>query len=527
MEPAMRTTARIWLATALALGVLALILAWHALPVYAGDAGCFMPAALNQAAGRGLVNDFYPRGDPTGANRMVWHGFLVPLLYGHLLTKASYPALFVLQGLVAAAVLGLAAWWFALLMRARAADWRITLLGAAALAGILPFLFNGRPEPFAALVMLAAAIGTTLVAPRHRWWILGTALGLLATTQPGVAVLAAALTVACVAYVEPWRRALAMLAACAALALAVTLLLACTAFPFGLRDWIAGLQHHGQIVLGKYHAKTTWHDRAQAWFWSHDDPLIGMWYLAGAGLGSAWLWHARRAAAWPLGFAAGALGFAAVAWEIGIKAPTTYNLFAFAPLLCGALLCLVADRLAAGPGRRRLATTALAVLGLLPALALVRLLAVAAASQPVAVGYDSAKAELDALRATAPAVAITDVAFSLCDDQRGAQMLFMEDPRDYQRLTAAPVLVVAQDRRPNTAPDEIPGFRLVHDRFAPAPRLFGVRLASTPMGYGFAVYERIPEAAPAARSAPGLTTEATTATSSAPARSGSTATPGR
>lgn len=106
-------------------------------------------------------------------------------------------------------------------------------------------------------------------------------------------------------------------------------------------------------------------------------------------------------------------------------------------------------------------------------------------------------------------------------------MLFMEDPRDYHRLTTATVLVVAQDRRPNTLPDEIPGFRLVHDRFAPAPRLFGVRLASTPMGYGFAVYERVPEAAPAARSGPGLTTEATMAASSAPVRPGSTATPGR
>jgi hypothetical protein len=105
------------------------------------------------------------------------------------------------------------------------------------------------------------------------------------------------------------------------------------------------------------------------------------------------------------------------------------------------------------------------------------------------VKYAEASTRLQDLRETASgSILITPAIFGLFDDYDGLSVMVMPHhrvPKTHEFVVFSQVGLGRQ------TPPEIEGYVLIEDRFDhDAPRLFGVKVASSPHGYNYAIYRR-------------------------------------
>lgn len=149
------------------------------LPSPVGDSGFFLTASINLCSSGFFGTTAYPI-DPSGQARMIWHGFVSPMLYSTLNVGCSargyYLIAWGLQLLTCASVL--------LLARARGQSFA-PAVGMAFLALAAQVTIGFRPEAVAVLLIVLAELALQF----RQYAVLGALAGTLACTQPTVAAI--------------------------------------------------------------------------------------------------------------------------------------------------------------------------------------------------------------------------------------------------------------------------------------------------------------------------------------------------
>ena len=150
-----------------------LLFAFYGFPIPDGDAAYYWPPMLAMAKTGELINDFSTEirtFDPAGHNRLVYHGYLYPLLVGKIIWKADYGAIALLVALIN--VVTLSATTFLLLIVSHAGRVRIPLREAITISAAIPACavtlmgHSGRAETLGAPILVLAMIGI-LCLPTH------------------------------------------------------------------------------------------------------------------------------------------------------------------------------------------------------------------------------------------------------------------------------------------------------------------------------------------------------------------------
>jgi hypothetical protein len=525
-------------ATVAALGLATLVLSLEMLPLHYGDAEYFMAPVVNYAAGKGLVNPWYVLRDPQGG-RMVWHGYLMPQLYGTLLWKASYPALVLLQGFVAILVLSVSALLFyAVSARpGRVTPTALAATGILMLIGLLPPLLGGRPEPLATLLLVSVVLVLMRTPLRHQWWIIAAALSLAAAITPAAGVISALVAAVYYYWVFPPRQARWTLLATGILAAAGLAAVTAAVCPFGLVEWLKGILRHFSQLDFEYQPLL------RIWFFQSHMFAYGIWLLAALVAAGILAREKLRSAAIPAGLVVFGLLLLAVCWRLGIwTAGRNYNLLTFAPLACALVLkafwqigplslwervrvraelghatastaqpsppAPLPTSLRPVPGegkpsdrwRKAMLCWLLAVVLGVPALSTAKMLLCTLVPQPGRLSYAEAKRLVDELRRSQPKIALSSGLFVLAEKQEGVEIADLNFGTATVEAVAAPILVLQQAKfvwpdSPAAAagyPPDIPGFQLIDDHFTHChPAVLGLRLAYTPESYNLAVYRRV------------------------------------
>jgi len=478
------------LATVALLGLLIFGLSLSGLPLPNRDAPNFMQFSINQAGGRGLINRYFTM-DFSGGQRLVWHGWLVEMLYAVLLWRSDYAALFILKAIVAiAALLGSALLFVRVLARSQSDDVLPgSVFASLLLVGLVPALLSWRPEPFVTLLIALTAIALPNTPVAYRWLIWGVSLGFIGAAHPAAGVLSALGCGIYFSWILDWRRAILAMAASAGTAAGSLLLATVLFYPYRLYEWFYGLYWHAKH-LGPAPGSMVDH-----WFLEWERFGYGGWYL-GALVLSCWAaWRRRRAIGFPVGVVVFAGLAAAFAWLTAVwVSARNYNLVLFAPLVCLMLLEGYVSLATSGSSnrpnvawRRATARAAICLVGVAPSAATVLMVASIAASADCALSYRDAREIVGALQRAHRGIAMTSDLFVLADDDSKIELLsFDETPS-----TQAAVLVVQQAHSGRLVPPAVSGFRLVNDKFShTSPSLFGWRIGRTPVGYNLAVYVR-------------------------------------
>ena len=149
------------------------------LPSPVGDSEFFLTSSINLCSAGFFGTTVYPI-DPSGQARMIWHGFVSPMLYSTLNVDCSargyYLVAWGLQLLTCASVL--------LLARARGHSF-VPAVGMAFLALAAQIAIGFRPEALAVLLIVLAELAIQF----RQYAVLGALAGTLACTQPTVAAL--------------------------------------------------------------------------------------------------------------------------------------------------------------------------------------------------------------------------------------------------------------------------------------------------------------------------------------------------
>jgi hypothetical protein len=480
------------------IGALLLTFAVHVWPTGAQDSQFFLPPAVEYRTTGELVHPFWEKADeidPTGQGRLVYHGFLFPLLVGSLAPSAGYPGVHMVVMCILVAALGL----FALAAvrttrRFPEAPLCGALLGVLAVTGLATALLglSGRPEPLGMLIILGCFHAMMRLRPGKHWIPAGVALGLLGVTSPLPALLGLVLFALYAHYRFAQRAALIYLVAAGGMALLLVVGIASLWYPYSLPTWIAGLRAHWATT------RNLLKDLIHYWFTNPRNSFYGLLYVSAAILGLFSLRH--RPIKSKAGFAVSALVLLAVMARYHLYSPgINYNLIVFAPLVYLAVMftCLEIGRTMRsgrnGAGLRPV--LCLLVLGvfLLTSMGFARTLVIFPRFLDHGVTYAEAKQRLADLRAGASGpVLITPALFGLVDDYDNLGVLAMPHhpvPKTYE------IVVFAQFGLARQTPPRIDGYRLVEDRFDhEPPRIFGIKVANSNHGYDYAVYRRDPAA---------------------------------
>src|SRR5262249_41518867 len=149
------------------------------IPAPDGDSALFLAVSANYCQ-TGFFGSTAFDIDPSGQSRMVWHGFVSPLLYGAINPRCE-PAVFYVTFWVIK-VLSLAGVW--LLGRARNLP-HLSRHGLILFALAAQTYIGFRPETLAIFLIIAAE----LVQVWRQYTLLGAVMGALLCTQPTVAAL--------------------------------------------------------------------------------------------------------------------------------------------------------------------------------------------------------------------------------------------------------------------------------------------------------------------------------------------------
>ncbi|MEJ0086743.1 MAG: hypothetical protein WDO72_13735 [Pseudomonadota bacterium] len=205
------------------------------LPSPVGDSEFFLTASVNLCSDGFFGTTVYPI-DPTGQARMIWHGFVSPMLYSTLNTGCSargyYLVAWGIQLLTCASVL-------LLLARARGLSF-VPAVGMAFLTLAAQVAIGFRPEALAVLLIVLAEIALQY----RQYAVFGAIAGILACTQPTVAAIyAVSMLLLRPELLRQWLPA-------AGGGIAAVLLLFWI-YPFPAADLLTGILLQGKKLIGR------------------------------------------------------------------------------------------------------------------------------------------------------------------------------------------------------------------------------------------------------------------------------------
>jgi hypothetical protein len=471
------TVALVWL------GFRGVTTAWG-FPLLGVDARVFLPQALAFAESGELVNRVWQPAaalDVEGSGRMVYHGYLYPMVIAGLLGEGRSEKLSIVLSIIQT----LAALALPLLlldlgrrrgMRMNPAAWLWALAFGVATA-VYSYGSPGRPEPLVTLLMMVAVgIGWRL-APAWRVRGAGVLLGVVASLHPLVGVLAALATLATCAWTLAPRRFLQSAVVAGGYAMACFTLLMALVYPYRWDDWVLGTLRMGKVAMQD--GRTS--EALGHWMTNGPNWMLPVALLA-IGAGGGWLVRGH----WPKSPVAFGVvlivALAAVVRFTIIQHWATYNLVPFVPI------GMLAPYLAVTSRRSPLALRAgIAVCLLVVSLGVLRDLALRGMWLIDGVSLREAKRQLADFSAHHPhaRIAFAEPLFTLAPDSPQVDF-YRESPPP-----TAEFAVVPQAFQLRATPPVIPGFTLLEDHFqASAPVVMGVALASDQKGCGFAIYRR-------------------------------------
>jgi|GEM_PF-4985945 len=453
-------------------------------PLLGADARVFLPQALAYAQSGELVNHVWRPAaslDPTGGQRMVYHGFLYPMIIGSLIGRPSGENLAILL----ATIQTLAALALPLLLldlRRRlgapltAGAWLWAL--AFGIAGaVYSYGSPGRPEPLVALLIMVAVVAGWRLPVRWRVRGAGLLLGVIAALDPLVGVLAALATLGVSAWVMPLRGFLAAAVIAGGYAMACFAFLIALIYPYPWEDWVLGTLRMGKVAMVNSQTSGSlvlWMTNSTNWML----PVA----LTAIGAGAAWLARGRAPKS-PIVFGAiMLLALAAIARFTIMQHWATYNLAPFMPI--GMIAPYLAVTAARSPLTLRLA---LAACLLVIAAGPLRDLAMRGMWIDDGVSLRQATSKLAEFSAKHPEgrIVIAESLFSVVPNS-GHSEFFRGDPPP-----SATFVVIPQAFEKHFTPPTIPGFSLLENHFQKStPAVFGVALAFDQKGCGFAIYQR-------------------------------------
>lgn len=464
-----------------------LVFGYYVYPVPSGDSQSFLPTALTLDAGLGLrnpVSRFSRDLDPTGQGRYVQYPPLFPWSVALLMPAPTPRAAFLAVALLSVLDLVLAAWlfWRAAGIsgrRAASAVWAV----AAATLGIATLLLgqqNGRPEPLATLWVLLAAHALLTLRPALSWLPCGVLLGLTGATHPMAGVILGLLLATFLSVRLPVSAALQTIGSLLALSLLVfSAVLALS--PPGLGETLDGIRRHADLTIVERHSgerlSTYWITHPGATFYAL--PFLLLLPAGWQGL-RAW----RSAVRSPLLCGLCLVVLAVVVWGSSGRSPEhVYNLHLFAPLVFAANLGWAGT--SARPSTRALvpAVHALTALGYLRAVVLFGFFL------PHGVSLETARADFARIAPLARGpVSVTPSLWVLSDDLERLRTVPAHTPAE---SLEGDLLILQQNYSGLSTPPDLPGLRLIENHFVDRPcRLFGLPVARTMPGYGFAAYRR-------------------------------------
>lgn len=202
------------------------------LPSPVADPAYFITASVNYCGSQYLGTTVYPI-DPTGQSRMIWHGFVSPMLFGALnptcAARNYYLILWAIKASTAALIVLLG-------RQRRYAVLRTLGLSLFALAAQTAIGF--RPETLVLFLLVLAE----LAIDRQRYFLIGAVLGALICTQPTVAGLYGLALV--LLRPELIRRWSSIGLACSVMVVVLTYL-----YPFPVLDLINGIRLQAQRLI--------------------------------------------------------------------------------------------------------------------------------------------------------------------------------------------------------------------------------------------------------------------------------------
>jgi len=500
---------RVFWAVAVGIAVLLPWMAWLGYPTPDGDSLWFLPGALAEARGDGLINTihtnaasfdvsgrglfvFYPPGFPWFLGKLAAWTF-GPTANGVYATFACFGSLGIL--LAAAAY---DRWASRRTPERRCRAW---IAATAALLSLgtwgIAFAF-GRPDTMATPLVMLGALWASACGGRPLVLALGSGLllGLTAFIHPVAALFSAALLGLRASMRLDLRRA--VLATVPAFAIGFVLLVLFFALsPNGLAASVEGIRKHAAATM----VSGTWDDprkdRPVFFFLLHSYStgygLLVLLAVVFLGIVVVRRWREGRGT--KLGMAFFSLCLAAFAFHFVVQAwDRLYNLWLFVPVLIWIILVAGSRAIRSEPIQKPAFAIVLIVFGLCGIGFLHRLLILPTALADREGSLASARAKAaELMQGREPGtVAVSKSLWMLFDeyDRPNPIRAFSLDPA--LRDDVHPRYVFLQQRfgKYVTAPP-LPGFRLVWDDFTAAkPRLCGVPLSPWLPTYRFAFYER-------------------------------------
>ena len=274
------------------------------LPAPTGDSGLFVTASVNYCRSGFLGTTAFAI-DPTGQSRMVWHGFVSPMLFGALNVGCSsagfFVAAWVLKLLTAVSIV--------LLGRKRGfPSW--TTWGLTAFALAAQYQIGFRPEGLAILLIVLIELSFAY----RQDVIAGALMGTLLCTQPTLAALHGLVMLLLRFELLPrWRLISA--------GYVTTVLILVALYPFPILDLLQGIMLQGKMLVARSDGSLVPYYLTSPWL-----PGWGLLFVAGCVL--ATVKKPLIALAFPF------------FWFFGPRLPpTTYNLI---PICLFLVICLSA-----------------------------------------------------------------------------------------------------------------------------------------------------------------------------------------
>ena len=459
-------------------------------PVPGGDAAVFMPAAINQEAGRGLTNslwEVYP--DPMGQHRFLEHPLLFQMVVSACMWKSETRNAFIVLAIFNALTLTLYA---AFLCTAKFARELIGstagfLLLAASLFALAFLIFIdavGRPEAMSTLI-LTLALAAVSWLPQKSWSIcLGIAIGVSAAIHPTHGIFIACLVAVTFLFAAPVPQAIGKMIIAAAVALPLFWVLLSLS-PYPVEETLRAVSKHAALATAPDYRLST-----LAAFYLKLAPWSGL-YLLGLSLVLVWyglsFWRGAegRLPRWTRPAALFLTAF--VFWFFSIRRPNaSYYLMMLAPALAAGALYLFHVR--SGTHNRRLATLPFWILMAFFStfsLFLARDIALFINYRTVSVSFTEARRDFHRLlSSTDQVISVSESLWVLANEFERISIV--------ERGTASgDLMVLQQTQRGALSPPVIPGYRLLSQNFiSHPPTFFGLPIARTTPGYSFAVFSR-------------------------------------
>jgi hypothetical protein len=454
-------------------------------PVPDGDAQYYWPPMLSMAKGEGLLNRYAPDvwdNDKQNLCRLVYHGYLYPMLVGSLVWKPDYAAIGqTISVILACAVVIYSMFFYRLLKDSKVNGiWKgIFVVGAT--LGCTTFLVGhvGRAETLGTpIVVLCVSLVLSSAESWHPF-IFGVGIGLLAATHPMGCILSA-LLVGLVTFAR-YENADAFKRLClAGLTAGVVWSVTFAFYPYSLSDWIHGLLKNGRNVA--QFAEGVNRDLWYRWFTEPSNSLYGLIYIVGFILFVLALPRILKQGKNRAGMLTCTALICFAVWNYGIRYPgQNYNLLLFSPLVFGFVIWSACRSLT---GRFNIILTLFCVLA--GSLGFIQRVLVFPHFLKGGMSFELARKQFAHLTSdSGGTVSVSSGLFSLTQDySRVKKYYVLADPE---------LLILQQVNRGVKSPPHMPGYQLITSYFSSVePMLFGVKCANTISGYNFAAYRKTP-----------------------------------